>query len=814
MLLLPKTIGPLTLLRKLGSGGVSETFSGRYEGEPPREVIARRILPYVLQDAGRRAAVEVRVKDLLAVRHPSVVESIEWLADGDDRYLVEARVEGLDLERLITWCRHHDLTIPPTIFLHLATQMCNALETLNGRPGKSSGVDHILHHGLCPGAVHVTPEGRVVLGGAALTRSPTSLPQGGLSGAVPERMEYLSPEQTHPDQRLTPASDVFSLAAVLYELLTLEPLFRDRSAHITVNNIRRAEVGEAMLRAKELVPNIDRILARALSLNPKHRYQRAFVLREDLRGLMAGWSFANINQDTEAFLRPMFEGSLAVVPPDRMPVEPDHEVPEVVDNYELGPDYFKEGSGFEDEVPTRIEDMAQAANPEAETERASELGLGPLLTEESDEYELFSGPILDDMPGLRVYHPEEGGLDDPELEDEDHESVPPPVHRERRTTTAPWLRESLPSARVPRPSAELSREDDIPTLRPRSPIEDLAPPVRRPGPSVGSAGPTLLPRVEPDEPEWTASGFQEEDDEVPPADATWPPPEPRMGESPSTGWYAIGKEAQAAPAVVEEDFDSEEITVPPSDPPPELAKLTPPAAPSIAPGPKVVASLAEPDSEIPTESPTPAPPSSPPPPPVSAPPRPVMAAPPPPVAAPPVMAPPPVAAPPVMAPPPVAPPPPAAPAEEWEEAEESGNGLLIAGALAAAFLGVLCAGGALMFFTRDKGPEPVAAVEEPIVEDVEPAEITEDEAPEIKAPEEAPPEVTARTAAPPAEAPPARTEPVASAPRESTPSQAPRESAPRNSSTSNPSPRASTPRSEPRTTTPARTVTPVAAAPA
>ena len=39
---------------------------------------------------------------------------------------------------------------------------------------------------------------------------------------------------------------------------------------------------------------LDKVLFRALSLNPRHRYQRAFVLREDLRGLMAGFSFADI----------------------------------------------------------------------------------------------------------------------------------------------------------------------------------------------------------------------------------------------------------------------------------------------------------------------------------------------------------------------------------------------------------------------------------------------------------------------------------------------------------------------------------------
>jgi hypothetical protein len=61
-----------------------------------------------------------------------------------------------------------------------------------------------------------------------------------------------------------------------------------------------------LLEVKEVLPGLDKVLYRALSLNPRHRYQRAFVLREDLRGLMAGFSFANIDQDTQDFLKPLF----------------------------------------------------------------------------------------------------------------------------------------------------------------------------------------------------------------------------------------------------------------------------------------------------------------------------------------------------------------------------------------------------------------------------------------------------------------------------------------------------------------------------
>jgi len=307
MLLLPKTVGPFTLTQKLGTGGVAESYQGTLDAQGGRQVVVRRILPYILRDASRLASAEARVRDLLGVRHPFLVQVLDWVADAGDRYIVEDWVDGVDLERVLNWCRSNRQRIPHNVFLNLATQVCNGLEALHGRPGKGSGSDNVLHLGLKPSAIFLTRDGKVMLGGYGLTRSPTSLPHGGASGPVPMRMEYLSPEQTHSDQKLSPSSDIFSLGALLYELLTLEPLFRSESNLQTINRVRRAEVTTQLLRIKELMPGLDKVLYRALSLNPRHRYQRAFVLREDLRGLMAGYSFNTIIDDTRSFLAPLFD---------------------------------------------------------------------------------------------------------------------------------------------------------------------------------------------------------------------------------------------------------------------------------------------------------------------------------------------------------------------------------------------------------------------------------------------------------------------------------------------------------------------------
>lgn len=310
MILLPHKVGPAgayTLHRKLGTGGVAESYLGTHDAGSGRTVVLRRLLPYITRDPARLASIQARITDLLGVRHPFLVHVLDQLVEGDEHWVVEEHVDGVTLESVLAWCRQGGHHMPHNVFLNIATQVCNGLEALHGRGGKGTGAEHVLHHALKPSAVFISREGKVLVGSYGLTRSPTTFPHGGVSGPVPTRMEYLSPEQTHPDQKLTPSSDIFSLGALLYEVLTLESLFRAESNLQTIHRVRRAEVTSHLLRVKERMPGLDKVLFRALSLNPRHRYQRAFVLREDLRGLMAGYSFATIGEDTRAFLAPLSE---------------------------------------------------------------------------------------------------------------------------------------------------------------------------------------------------------------------------------------------------------------------------------------------------------------------------------------------------------------------------------------------------------------------------------------------------------------------------------------------------------------------------
>ncbi len=340
MMDLPARIGSLNLVRRMGKSGIAENFEAQQIDKDPQRVFVRLIRPSAVSGGVRMNDVESRIGDLMGVKHPFLAPVVDLVKDGERLLMVEQWIEGIDLATVIRWCTEHRTRVPHNVFLHLSTQICNGLEALHGRPGKGTGQPNVLHMALSPGNLFVTPDGRVVLGGYGLTRAP-ALPGGDAPGEG-LRLQHLSPEQTHPEQKLIPASDIFSLASILYELLILQPLFGAENNLQTIHRLRRAEVTTQLLTVKETMPGLDKVLYRALSLSPRHRYQRAFVLREDLRGLMAGYNFATIANDTRAFLQP-------ILSQHPMPA------PTPVTSVEAAPDAPAQADGFDDNASTRID---------------------------------------------------------------------------------------------------------------------------------------------------------------------------------------------------------------------------------------------------------------------------------------------------------------------------------------------------------------------------------------------------------------------------------------------------------------------------
>jgi hypothetical protein len=182
------------------------------------------------------------------------------------------------------------------------------------------------------------------------------------------------------------------------------------------------------------------VLYRALSLNPRHRYQRAFVLREDLRGLMAGYSFSTIVDDTRHFIGQIidsqFEGGQYDSGIHHSPVQTgdtDRRAAEALADSAALRDGLKVAASNPDEEHTEpphpVEDLLlDVSIHDQPTESASEAILSALRAEvftedppSTVEYSPLSERVTEDLPDGDL---PDGDLDLDEEQDPDSEQEP------------------------------------------------------------------------------------------------------------------------------------------------------------------------------------------------------------------------------------------------------------------------------------------------------------------------------------------------------------------------------------------------------
>ncbi|MCX6855174.1 MAG: serine/threonine-protein kinase, partial [Verrucomicrobia bacterium] len=294
-------VGPFVLVEKLGDGGFGAVWLAEQE-EPVQRTVALKILKLGMDTLEVMARFELERRTLALMDHPNIAKVLDAGATAEGRpFFAMEVVRGLPLTK---YCLVNALSVEDRLRLF---------------QGVCAGVQHahqkgIIHRDLKPSNILVTEiDGvavpKIIDFGIAKATTTDRLTEFTLVTRADQLMVtpiYMRPEQADANPDIDTRSDVYSLGALLYELLSGQPPFDRKTLHLAGHEEMRRIIREVQPKPPSwriarsdgfqpsasddmtagsrhsLAKDLDLITLHALSKDRERRYQSATALKEDI----------------------------------------------------------------------------------------------------------------------------------------------------------------------------------------------------------------------------------------------------------------------------------------------------------------------------------------------------------------------------------------------------------------------------------------------------------------------------------------------------------------------------------------------------
>jgi serine/threonine-protein kinase len=248
--------GRYRLDQVLGQGGMATIFRAT-DSKLRREVAIKVLRPEFGRDAQFVERFRHEAQAAASLSHPNVVQVYDFGMDPAGPYIVMEQVAGGDLS--VALGEHGAL--PPTAVARTGQQVADALAAAHARG--------LVHRDIKPSNILLSPDGRVQVAdfgiAQAAARSTVTV-----TGITLGSVLYFSPEQARGDTA-TPASDIYSLGLVMYELLTSQrPFSGDSPAAVAVARLSGSVPSPMAVRA-DTPPALDALVRWCLAADPAAR---------------------------------------------------------------------------------------------------------------------------------------------------------------------------------------------------------------------------------------------------------------------------------------------------------------------------------------------------------------------------------------------------------------------------------------------------------------------------------------------------------------------------------------------------------------
>jgi|GEM_PF-5015319 len=270
---------PLELITE---GGMAEVYRAEAVATSglKRTVALKKILPEYAADDMFVAMFLDEARIAGRLDHPNIVKTLDFGRWDEDTYFIAMEyVKGCDLRTVLTRCNETRIEVPLRHACRIAEEVADALSYVHNRCEDGAPMK-IVHRDVSPDNVMVSQDGFVKLTDFGVAKA-ADRSAWTYVGSVKGKAPYLAPERI--DGKGDHRSDIFAAGVLLWELLTKERLFQGESDWEVIQRIEKGDFPAPSTRNRAVPAALDAIVAKALRVNPDHRYQDAAQLRDALR---------------------------------------------------------------------------------------------------------------------------------------------------------------------------------------------------------------------------------------------------------------------------------------------------------------------------------------------------------------------------------------------------------------------------------------------------------------------------------------------------------------------------------------------------
>jgi serine/threonine-protein kinase len=272
---LKKKIGRYAIEKQIGKGSAANIYLAKQDSLE-RKLVIKELLPLHSTNEKIVSRFQREARIISKLTHDAIVHIYDYWVRNNSYYIAMEYVQGKNLREIINTTRFVPLHIAAIIIY----QICRGLDHAHGHG--------IVHRDLKPANIIISDTGQVKILDFGIAHfqydeNVTSL------GAVIGTYNYMSPEQAL-GKKVTPASDVFSIGTLFYELITgFKPFSKDKKGDVLEKIIRKGY--RSPRRINPAVPKLFvKIIRKCLRKKPGKRYQSTEIIKMELEKILKLYS--------------------------------------------------------------------------------------------------------------------------------------------------------------------------------------------------------------------------------------------------------------------------------------------------------------------------------------------------------------------------------------------------------------------------------------------------------------------------------------------------------------------------------------------